>query len=129
MKLENQVCTAQQSLQLVALGIENKSLFYYHTKLDRPHIGTTVFSGKQICNDKQNTTPAFTVAELGVMLPAYEESHKASDEKGYWYCGHVEGEDDWTCDDYQAKVMAKRLIQLLESGRTTPDEVNQRLNH
>lgn len=72
---------------------------------------------------------AFTVAELGVMLPIYEESHKASNEKGYWYCGSLEGVDDWVVADTQAEVMAKRLIGLIESQRVRVEEINKALNH
>jgi hypothetical protein len=122
----------------------NAKVFLYirHSKWD---MGITSFSmGKYLAGDH---FAAFTVAELGVMLPP-EIAHKYNSLSSYYvmfgysdtdagkmhYCGyedndlfmpeellHTEGGSS------EADVRAKMLIWLLENNHTTAEEVNKRL--
>jgi len=77
-------------------------------------------------------TAAFTVAELGVMLP--DDYTWSWPVLGEWICAEcVVGEEGCTSRDVvrgatEAQARANMLIELLECGQTTPSEVNQRLN-
>lgn len=124
MKLENQVCTRQQSEQLKALGIEQTSVACYIG--DELHLFE-----KHLYNwaEQKNISAvaAYTVAELGVMLPCGEElpsrdddsAHAEWDYKG-WYAVQF-------CSTTEADARASLLIHLLENNHTTAEEVNQRL--
>lgn len=131
MKIENQVCTLEQAKKLKELGVEQDSISWWKCNDDQ---NVVICGCTKKMNEKHfsfnNWFSAFTVAELGVMLPNYEESHKATDTKGYWYCGSLEEQDnDWVVADTQAEAMAKRLIGLIEYKRVQVEEVNNRLQN
>src|ERR1700689_4384174 len=66
MKLESQVCSLELSKRLKELGFKQESLFYwYNTKGDERFYGIAYTKGSKL----KNTFSAFTVAELGEMLP------------------------------------------------------------
>ncbi len=78
-KIEQQVCSLELAKRIKELGVEQESLFYYNNKeiciakrlhyiKDRSHI-TTFSSSYHSCNNEKIYS-AFTVAELGVMLPS-----------------------------------------------------------
>lgn len=131
MKLENQVCSLEQANTLKQLGIEYKSLFNWWfneipTREGFDNYKHVHYYAETPTSDKTVIIPAFTVAELGVMLPDYVETHR-SDKVPCWYCGFLEQPDQWTTGGTQAEAMAKFLINSLETEIATPDEVNQRL--
>jgi len=156
MKLENQCCCIKQAKQLKALGIIQKSLFYYHSVFKRPVIGETLvpdavgreYKGVYVCNDKKAAYSAFTVAELGVMLPDVHAanqwtsiSNEGYNKKGDYMeppnCFSVhtgETMNDWEHDPFdeelyptEAQARAAYLIMLLEEKSITPEECNKRL--
>jgi hypothetical protein len=93
MKLSEQVCALEQAKKLYALGVERRSLFYhFHGRIEHEAFGSEYYS-------------AFTVAELGVMLPPFT----------YSWMGN------------EAECRAAQLIYLLENNLVTPAETNQRL--
>jgi hypothetical protein len=134
MKLSEQVCTLEQAIILTALGINPKLSAFEHCING---------SGYPIILERDGTTrdskPAFTVAELGVMLPNYTAT---------WFGNNNMGETAWITDSLvsicegnsrydaapeaalntEAEARANRLCELLESGKVTPDEVNTRLS-
>lgn len=131
MKVEDQVCSLEQGLKLKRLRISTDSLFV-HDELPFDS-GTSVIRLR--LNGNQNYSgnpPAFTVAELGVMLPTDCYSYVSDDGKS-WFCLKDGDEEKYELYDFtesptESQARAKRLIELLEAERTTPEEVNNRLN-
>lgn len=158
MKLSEQCCTIEQAKRLKELGVAQDSLFYKHLNLsdhtlyvkNRNHVWHAVYADffEHDVRLIDYMYSAFTVAELGVMLPpgcqsAYNDHHD------YWVCEYVEPWDEedepdakpysvegWKLtattgdEEYEteAQTRAAMLIHLLENGHTTAAEVNQRLN-
>ncbi len=127
MKIENQVVTIEQAKKLKELGVTQDTLyaFYHHWEINK-----MVYSLMLKDSDSINESfAAPTVAELGVMLPNYYESHKGAMDDT-WYCGMLEGGDGeyFAIEKTESEARAAMLIYLLENHLTTPEEVNQRLN-
>lgn len=133
MKLEDQVCTADQGEKLKELGIKQESLYYWtHSKWGIMPYASIDFSG--------DPTSVFTVAELGVMLPDMLTTHLQYElvcikEDDCWLCRYVR--DNGMCNQHpnvlgnaaetEAICRAGMLIFLLEKNIITPDECNKRL--
>lgn len=145
MKLEDQVCTQEQAKKIKELGVIQKSLFYHHPAFERPVFGEewTTEAGKQykktlVCNDKRGSASAFTVAELGVLLPKglggndghnwsfYHRHCWKGESVGYSSYGINPIEQGWFITEAESR--ADMLIQLLEIGKATAEECNKRLN-
>lgn len=100
---------------------------YLYLVTEKTDIGITcVPLGRNLVGEHYR---AFTVAELGVMLPEYIESHRATSIKGYWYCGKLEQDDGdgWKVEGTQAQAMAAYLLYLIDIEFTTVNEINERL--
>ena len=132
MKLEQQVCTLEQAKKLKELGVEQKVLYQWKVN----DVQTVVIDTPMAMWIERYVPPvgnafyaAFTVAELGVMLPNYYESHKGAMDDT-WYCGMLEGGDGeyFAIEKTESEARAAMLIYLLGNHLTTPEEVNQRLN-
>jgi len=135
MKTEKQVCTAEQAQRLRELGIcQDISLFYWY-------IGDTGTNTDHLILRTPRPTDnlclsAFTVAELGIMLPrGYCSGNGVLSDEIKW-CDKVSynGDDVIFMNDIvvsggptEAIARAAMLISLLESGELIPDECNQRL--
>lgn len=147
MELEQTVCTYEQAKRLFELGINQSLLFVWCDTL----LGTEEDSEKRVPKtilfysavvegeivaasampdvwDREDYEikemyPAFTVAELGVMLPP-SSTFKTPD--GEWAAGSTEGGTTWHYPT-EAEARAAFLIQLLEGGLTTAEKVNARL--
>ncbi len=123
MKLEQQVVSLELAKKLKELGVKQESLFYW-----RPNDnGAGNFNDIIVAaNDEEGLFcgvyySAFTVAELGEMLPDYAHSWRIpawKDDTIKWQC-------DWknkpsgskTCDaDTEADARAKMLIYLKENN-------------
>jgi hypothetical protein len=126
MKLEDQVTNLELSKQLKELGVEQESLFYW----------VEVKKGKWECwelihlmqhwecchmrNEKPiNKISAFTVAELGEILPYYVELTKVGPIK----MATIYSDYNPLCEDdvsmiaeKEADVRAKMLIYLIENN-------------
>jgi hypothetical protein len=115
MILEKQVCSLELSKRLKELGVKQESLFWYtcfmngtadiYFQYDRKHIPPALCS-------------AFTVAELGELMPIGYRTHK---EYYTWYvttnhCLRCDNEDFFIMDKNEADARAKMLIYLLENG-------------
>jgi hypothetical protein len=168
MKLEQQVCSLEQSKKLKSLGVNGKSIFYWW---DFNKVSKSFFHGNpklqygNICPGasaeakvnaelKECFSPAFTAAEIGVMLPCrvwvgddmYQLSLMKSDETWHKKQSRTNTsfhyEYDFVNKENQIEVLggvqvgnineavsrAEILIWLLENKHTTAEEVNSRLN-
>ena len=122
MKLENQVVSLELSKKLKDLGFEQESLFYwdYRNKVGE-ELKDTIIDKKQIEN-YDCAYSAYTVAELGEMLP-----HEISDKdlevckigEGLWSTGYPVAFPialNYEKDKTMANSMAKMLIYLKENN-------------
>jgi hypothetical protein len=118
MKLENQVCTLEQSKKLKELGICQKSFLYYINGTTTP--GTLSSKEKIIFNLHWS---AFTVAELGIMFG------KGTNSAALLYDAvqdQMNRSHSFTIA-LSPHFLGNCLIGLLETGRITIEEINQRL--
>ena len=130
MELSKQVCSLEQAKRLKELGVEQESLFYWTSDSQPDYY---LRQGEITCDDDYS---AFTVAELGVMLPIFYVSGKAQDNN--YTCAHYQEATvsrklrdvkSWPGrGKTEAESRAAMLIYLLENGDTTAEEVNKRLN-
>lgn len=119
--IENQVCTLEQAKRLKELGITQDSTYFINSK-GQP-IEAWIVEG-----DEDQFHAAFTVAELGVMLDYCSVTRSEMPGHKGEFCfpgGPVKGECLYFPTEAQAR--AQRLINALEKGRTTAEEVNNRL--
>lgn len=120
MKIEDQVCSLELAKRLKELGVKQEGLFKWASNDNKVtfHIwpNPQLYAGDFI---------AFTVAELGEMLPSYlnEEFLIIEKEKDYWSIhydvissGHHQNRLYTQEDKSLANTMAKMLIHLLENG-------------
>ena len=123
MKLESQVCSLDLAKKLKELGVKQDSVLHWHQYGDQPpilkdypntHLGWTSYS-------------AFTVAELGEMLPpAYSSSRGANNKfmcvnemKSNSEAGKIRFADT------EADTRAKMLIYLIENNLLKVVQTNQ----
>lgn len=141
MRLEDQCCSLDQSKRLSELGIKAKSLFYWREYLDE---NVNKWQAALLLDDKtddesikyslaDSSYPAFTVAELGVMLPTDYYSY-AGDSCKDWYCLRHGDESNYSKYEFaespnEAQARASMLIYLLENNLTTSKEVNDKLKN
>lgn len=139
MKIENQVCTLEQATRLKELGIVQESLFHHGLWYNGDSHDNVIRVGRAAEN-KRFQYAAFTVAELGAMLPLEVRTGR----------GIMNGEDyclvsvesplcykmdkcqpmfSWNYFKTEAIGRAALLIYLLENKLITPEEVNHRLTH
>lgn len=127
MELENQVCSLELSRKLLSLGVEQDSLFYY---LNIDGEGKYYIYYKDYLPEEfeyeGDPISAFTVAELGEMLPKYTPnsdkpfSQQYRLEDGKYLVGHVSEHTrpmvfSFT-DENEANARAQMIICLLENG-------------
>lgn len=109
LRLEQQCVSLELAKRLKELGVKQESYFYWEDDLD---------GGYLLVGDKVNGDyAAFTVAELGEMLPKLMISQYWNN--GFWYCypDDTEGvEQMQNKSDTEADARAKCLIYLLENN-------------
>ena len=135
MKIENQVCNLQQAKHLLGLGVECNSFFMWH-------IGGVTGEWIIIDTEHSNITnedfPAFTVAELGVLIGnkyTLSETTNHEEDSRRFICGDVFGTEDGDDYDYniccfgatEAEARANTLIHLLENKIIDVEACNKRL--
>lgn len=79
MKLEQQVCSLELAKKLKELGVKQESLFWWKPKIEGGHELRYRESGMSVFYEDYS---AFTVAELGEMLPDEISSTKIDYKKG-----------------------------------------------
>lgn len=108
MNIEKQVCSFPLAKRLRELNVNQRSIFVYSEG------GAILYS--PFNNPVNHYIAAFTVAELGEMLPKnfYSRKHRKI---GYWQ-GHLieKGGDEVTIENTEADARAQILIYLLENG-------------
>ena len=131
MKIENQVVTIEQAKKLKELGVTAEPLFWYVIDID-PITPLDIIQKWQHSNfDQCEKYPAYTVAELGVMMPSETFTQRTGSEDSEY--DNWEWVDDGNGNanglyETEAAARASMLIYLLENHLTTPEEVNKRLN-
>jgi hypothetical protein len=128
LKLEDQVCSLELAKRLKGLGVNQDSWFYwcitapiltssgtdYAPQWRELHL-LDKYTRKKF--DYIDSYSAFTVAELGEMLPAANPSSRAKDETG-WYMNVINPLEKWhemfPCNT-EADARAKMLIYLIEN--------------
>lgn len=141
MKIEQQVCSLELAKKLKELGVKQESHFMWFPQIgfvDEKTVGededivereviSSIDSGWYIsCDKKEEMRPhivsAFTVAELGEMLPIYVTSGKK--DNGTWYSATISNGMGWKEEsfnaDTEADARAKMLIYLLENKLINP---------
>lgn len=122
MKLEDQVCSLESAKRLKELGVRQDSYFYWNgimTDVENKLVGI-------IKNDFSNDGySAFTVAELGEMLPPFvvTEKYLCRGKPRFMSCETETMECHAWHDDRESEARAKMLIHLLEQGIVTAEEM------
>ena len=115
MRLEDQVVSLELAKKLKELGVKQESLFYYLPMYDGTH---HILFYRELTHSINYYISAFTVAELGEMLPDYIELTKVKN----IHLATIYSEDNGTennvsvIDDTEANSRAKMLIYLIEQG-------------
>lgn len=123
MKLENQVCSLDQAKRLKELGVRQDvsiAIWYEFPKDEYLVI-------YRIGNLSLKEYSAFTVAEMGQMLPTQCHSTKCSNKNIYWEWVDDGNELSFPGFMNEAECRASHLITLLELGKLSVEEVNKRL--
>jgi len=119
MKLENQLVNLELSMRIKELGVPQDSVWYWIND------GVDITQGKDPKDKVNEYVSAFTVAELGYILPGRIITYQ---EKGKFICEELENrciyEDGGNYpqsspygeDDTEANARAKCLIYLIENG-------------
>jgi len=143
MKLKDIVCDFELAEKLDKLGVKCKSLFYWHVCNKK---GIVKASSNTPQSPKHGVTyhstivySAYTVAELGGMLPSAIKSKNSSthvinsyklsvNDKHVSYLKHIcseIGDFDSVIDDIkEANMKAKRLIWCIENNHVNVEELN-----
>ena len=139
MKLEQQVCSLELSKKLQDLGVKQESVFDWiepfdnywkkkdHKKLEPPYL---CMAGHA---EDEKIASAFTVAELGEMLPKGFFSYRHEEETEHWQIGDYRYQNHepvdgiykdlniWTFGaDTEADARCKMLVYLIEQGIVKP---------
>jgi hypothetical protein len=119
MKLENQVCSLELAKRLKELGVKQDSLFCWTTDLDIEFLPTDIRNDHVVI-------AAFTVAELGEMLPKeingfFFTQIPTINNEWYLFYRHafstmnLDNEEIYSDDENEANARAKMLIYLIEN--------------
>lgn len=132
MKLQEQVCTLEQAKRLKELGVSQESIFSYFkaphhagiciTDMSTRHVW--ILSGNPYDQEDIELTAAYTVAELGAMIG------RGTNAAALLYDAvqdHMNRSHSFTIC-YSPSFLANCIISLLNTGRLTAAEVNERLN-
>lgn len=127
MKLDSQCCNVEHAAYLKASGITQKSNFYFVA--DDPLGKGRLVSGGQLLHKYH--WAAFTVAELGRMLPTgYYTMRLEVAGQDRWFAFDNKGraclQNDTFTTEAEARVMV--LINLLKTNQVKADDVNARLS-
>ena len=107
MKLEQQVVSLELAQKLKSLGVKQESAFYWHGGLQFPYLVQR--------KNGSDTISAFTVAELGELLPVNVQLpfKKEGLAQEYWYWSSEKGRHR---ENTEADARAKCLVYLLENN-------------
>lgn len=122
MKLESQVCSLELAKKLKELGVKQHSYFYWA----KEEMSDSTYKWNLITGELQiriatpgmirDSIAAFTVAELGEMLPAGYVSYQSPNiPKGNWFCWQSPRSNQRQEADTEAHARAKMLVYLIEN--------------
>lgn len=124
MKLEDQVCSLELAKRLKEIGVKQESYFYYTTCNDcTKEYGSQEWSLEEGISHGENIS-AFTIAELGEMLPSLigpdlDYYLKIDKVKDGWLVAYVKNDNLPPLAFYdgtkEADVRSKLLIHLIEN--------------
>ena len=151
MKLEQQVCSLELSQKLKALGVPQKSLFYWH--IEQRLVSGVEYATREMALDAGDPSledsmvqeaqvdyypvvyfgkseeavvecSAFTVAELGEMLSVRPNPVFSFKDNQGWNCsdGKIENLEDLKVAHTEADARAKMLIYLIEQELVNLDQ-------
>ncbi len=129
MKLENQVCSLELAKKLKELGVKQKSLIWWIYIVSSSYEGDDDFATRKEgwklsqapWKDEKNSYSAFTVAELGEMLPQGCASFRCSHSNEYKCVPpRILQEYSTMIGNTEADARAKMLIYLIENNLPTP---------
>lgn len=120
MKLEDQVCSLELSKRLKELGVKQESLFYWFEQEGYLRVGQLQLS--RAARGESRLCSAFTVAELGEMLPREQWlcRLKTGEYECAWYDGKKFGARHSEQGQTEADSRAKMLIYLIENKLVKP---------
>ena len=146
MEIENQVTSLDLSKKLKELGVKKEGFFLWENKMGKWHLIWRDYHKFDYIDtaDLREYVSAFTVAELGEMLPreiktddkivhhlrfqkTYHPTGTGKRKDYFWTVSYEYGEDDdidnwWIVEDYwEADVRAKMLIYLIKNKLLTPN--------
>ena len=125
--MQDQCITLDQAKRLAELGVIEKSICVWYVPSMKEYQPYVQFA-RPADNSNSNFFRAYTVAELGVMLPTLGiKRYKSNNGRGSDYYWLEYQSQDWS-DLNEASLLAKVLIYLLEENMTTAEQVNSRLN-
>lgn len=118
MHIPDQICSLELSKRLKELGVKQESLFYRFQGQGYQYIFCKEYEqySPHVNLDIKDGFSAFTVAELGTLLPAWFDSAKRKDDD--YICRYFEKEQDksyCSFSEKEADARAKLLIYLLEN--------------
>lgn len=128
MRLEDQVVSLELAQRLKELGVKQKDVYAHWFLLagapNEPQRACLICQDISLRYIQTNTGfAAFTVAELGEMLPVYSGSIRRQDD---FFCSNFTG-NRWHPNDEEsqravteADARAKMLIYLIEKGMVKP---------
>lgn len=154
MVLSKQVCSLEQAKKLKELGIEQNSLYYFYGAIINGISSTPIVNlynweyGTIVKNDipndailgnsKNENYSAFTVAELGVMLPRTITFNKTQacrlmfETFNCFGVAYIRNSSRQSIKRFENSIeaipRADMLIYLLENKLITASDCNQRLN-
>ena len=123
MKLEDQVCSLELAKKLKELGVKQESLFYWW--FVRNDMGDDVFVSDTKPVNGTEYWSAFTVAELGEMLPVRINGGRRKyriDGLPVWFCNYAHKSNNHMHSisaDTEADARAAMLVYLLENNLIT----------
>ena len=124
MELKKQVCSLELAKRLKELGVKQESFWYYWELNGTPHNNFRKYTILQHRKSEDEDIPhisAFTVAELGEMLPyTLEDRYDLEISKmqgGDWLIGYRNNSQFMELNEANAR--AKMLIYLLENNLIT----------
>lgn len=88
MKLEQQCVSLELAKRLKELGVKQESVFWWQVKFSSNRVRLVQNPSTGCDNDEFDWYAAFTVAELGSLLPRYVSTKKsvAQHRAPYWVC-------------------------------------------
>ena len=120
--IEKQVTSLEPSKQLKELEVKQDSLWYWNIYItSKPYLSGGKQFEDELATDGtyiQYSVSAFTVAELGEMLPDwadFTQKHYNSTSKETWYRCYVKAGITSIDDFKEADARAKMLIWLIEN--------------